>query len=70
MRMMRLASGGVLAQRELQRMIAEKGLAVAEAQMAAAARIITGAGMADAARSASKVYERKVRANRRRLSRS
>jgi hypothetical protein len=28
-RMMRLASGGALAQRELQRMVAEKGIAIA-----------------------------------------
>jgi hypothetical protein len=70
MRMMRLASGGPLAQREMQRMIAEKGIAIAEAQVAAAAKMIMGAGMAGATKSASNVYRRKVRANRRRLSRS
>lgn len=70
MRIVRLASGGALAQREMQRMVAEKGQAIAESQMAAAARMTMGAGMAEAAKSASNVYRRKVRANRRRLSRS
>ena len=69
MRLMRLASGGALAQRETQRMLAEKGVAILEAQMAAAARMTMGAGVAEAAKSASNVYRRKVRANRRRLSR-
>jgi hypothetical protein len=32
MRMMRLASGGALAQRELQRMVAEKGISTAQKQ--------------------------------------
>jgi hypothetical protein len=60
MRLMRLASGGALAQREARRMIAEKGVAIAEAQMAAAARMTRGSGMAEAAKSASNVYRRKV----------
>ena len=67
MRMMRLASGGALAQREMQRMVAEKGLAMTEAQFSAATRIMMGAGIAGATKSASDVYRRKVRANRRRL---
>jgi hypothetical protein len=67
MRLMRLASGGALAQREAQRMIAEKAVAFGEAQVAAAAKLITGAGMPTAAKSASDVYRRKVGANRRRL---
>lgn len=67
MRMTRLASGGALAQREMQRMIAEKGIAVAQAQVAAAAKMIVGAGVAGAAKSACNVYRRKVRANRQRL---
>ena len=70
MRMMRLASGGALAQREMQRMVAEKGLAMTEAQLAAASKVMMGAGVAGATKSASDVYRRKVRANRRRLSRS
>jgi hypothetical protein len=67
MRLMRLASGGALAQREAQRMVAEKAIAVGEAQVAAAAKLMRGGGTAAAAKSASDVYRRKVRANRRRL---
>jgi hypothetical protein len=69
MRMMRLASGGALAQRETQRMVAEKGIAIAQAQAAAAAKMISGGGIAAMSKSASNVYRRKVRANRRRLAR-
>jgi hypothetical protein len=67
MRLMRLASGGALAQREAQRMIVEKGFTFAEAQFAAATRMMAGAGIAGATRSATDVYRRKVRKNRRRL---
>ena len=67
MRLGRLASGGALAQREAQRMVIEKGLTFAEAQMAAAAKIMAGVGIAGAAKSASDIYLRKVRSNRRRL---
>jgi hypothetical protein len=69
MRMMRLASGGALAQREMQRMFAEKGIAIAQAQTAAATKMVTGGGIAAMQKSASDVYRRKVRANRRRLMR-
>jgi hypothetical protein len=69
MRLMRLAVGGALAQREAQRMVAEKVTALAEAQTAAVAKMITGRGMAAATKSASAVYRRKVRANKRRLAR-
>ena len=67
LRMMRLASGGALAQRELQRMVAEKAIAIAQAQAAAATKMIKGGGIAAMQKSASDVYRRKVRANRRRL---
>jgi len=67
MRMMRLASGGALAQREMQRMVAEKGIAIAQAQAAAAPKMVTGGGIAAMQKSACDVYRRKVRANRRRL---
>ena len=67
MRLMRLAAGGALAQREAQRMVIEKGLTFAEAQVAAAAKMMTGAGIAGATKSASGIYRRKVRSNRRRL---
>jgi hypothetical protein len=69
MRLMRLVVGGALAQREAQRMVAEKVTVLAEAQTAAAAKMITGRGMAAATKSASAVYRRKVRANQRRLAR-
>ena len=69
MRLMRLAAGGALAQREAQRMVAEKVTAIAEAQAAAVAKMIMGGGMAAAIKSASAVYRRKVRANQRRLTR-
>jgi len=69
MRLMRLAVGGALAQREAQRMITEKIAATAEAQATAISKMIVGGGMAAAAKSASAVYQRKVRANRRRLTR-
>jgi hypothetical protein len=68
-RLMRLAVGGALAQREAQRMVAEKVTAIAEAQAAATTKMIIGGGMAAATKSASSVYQRKVRANRRRLTR-
>ena len=67
MRMARLASGGALAQRETQRMVIEKGLTFAEAQLAAAAKMMTGVGISGATKSASDIYRQKVRANRRRL---
>jgi hypothetical protein len=69
MRLMRLAVGGALAQREAQRMVAEKVTAIAEAQAAAITKMIMGGGMAAATKSASAVYQRKVRANQRRLTR-
>jgi hypothetical protein len=68
-RLTRLVSGGAVAQREAQRMLTEKYFAFAQAQMTAAARMMGGAGVAGAAKSASDVYRRKVRSNRRRLMR-
>jgi energy-converting hydrogenase Eha subunit H len=69
MRLMRLASGGALAQREVQRMVTEKCLTFAQAQMTAATKTIAGVGISGATKSASDVYRRKVRSNRRRLAR-
>ena len=65
MRMMRLVSGGALAQREMQWMFAEKRIAIAQAQ--AATKMVAGGGIAAMQKSASDVYRRKVRANRRQL---
>ena len=67
MRLTRLASGGALAQREAQRMVMEKGLTFAEAQMAAATKMMRGVGAAGAMKSASDTYRRKLKSNRRRL---
>ncbi len=67
MRMMRLVSGGALAQREMQWMFAEKRIAIAQAQAAAATKMVAGGGIAAMQKSASDVYRRKVRANRRQL---
>jgi hypothetical protein len=67
MRLTRLASGGALAQREAQRMVMEKGVTFAQAQMAAATKMMLGAGVAGATKSASDIYRRKLRSNRRRL---
>ena len=69
MRLMRPAVGGALAQREAQRMVAEKVTASVEAQAAAITKMLMGGRMAAATKSASAVYQRKVRANRRRLTR-
>ncbi|HET9715728.1 MAG TPA: hypothetical protein VFP60_06030 [Pseudolabrys sp.] len=69
MRMLRIMSGGAGAQREMQRMILEKASALSQAQASAAAKLAGGGGVSRAAKSASNVYRKKVRANRRRLSR-
>lgn len=69
MRLMRLASGGALAQREMRRMVVEKVLSFTEAQLAMAAKMMAGAKMDGVAKSGANVYRRKVKANRRRLGR-
>src|SRR5262249_17863131 len=51
------------------RMVAEKVAAIADAQAAAITKMIMGGGMAAATKSASAIYQRKVRTNRRRLTR-
>jgi hypothetical protein len=66
LRLMRLATGGAVAQREAARMISEKAAAVPMAQMAAAAALATGR---KPGRAAFKSYRSGVRRNRRRLSR-
>ena len=69
LRMIRLAAGGKRANREAQRMIVEKGVAMAAAQMAAAAALVGGAGPSKVAKQAFGPFKRKVSRNRRRLSR-
>lgn len=69
LRMMRLAAGGARGRAEANRMVAEKVGALAEAQTAAAAAILTGRGRKVVAGKVLNTYKKRVRANRRRLSR-
>lgn len=68
LRMMKLASGGAAATAEMERMVTEKVEAAMVAQAHLASGLMTGAG-AEGPRRAMAHYRRKVRANRRRLSR-
>jgi hypothetical protein len=68
LRMMRLASGDARGQAELNRMVVEKIAALGEAQMAAATAIMNGHKDHVVARKALSVYRKRVRENRRRLS--
>jgi hypothetical protein len=69
LRMMRLASGGARAQAEMTRMVSEKAAAIAEAQVAATGAVMTGRKDHVAAGKALKVFTKRVKANKRRLSR-
>ncbi len=69
LRMLRLAAGGARAEAEASRMVTEKILAAGEAQMTAAAATMRGHKKHVVAVKALNVYGRRVRANRRRLSR-
>jgi len=69
LRMMRLAGGGAAAMSEAQRMVLEKVVAGAQAQLGAGMALAAGRGMAGAKRAAAKPYRRAIRANRRRLTR-
>ena len=68
LRMMRLSAGGPLAAAEAQLMVAEKIRAAAELQSRAWVNAVTGAAPVSPAAAVTH-YRRKVRANRRRLSR-
>jgi hypothetical protein len=68
-RMLRLAAGGARAEAEASRRLAEKVLAACEAQMAAAMAAMRGHKEHVIAGKALNVYGKRVRANRRRLSR-
>ena len=70
LRMLRLASGDVRGQAELNRMVVEKIAAATEAQVAAAAALLNGHKDHVIAGKALTVYKKRVRANRRRLSES
>jgi hypothetical protein len=69
LRMLRLAGGGARAQTEANRMAAEKAAAIAEAQVAAAAAVMAGRKSHAVAGKALGVIRKRVRANKRRLSR-
>jgi hypothetical protein len=69
LRMLRLAAGGVRAEAEASRMVTEKIMAAGEAQMAAAMGAMGGHKEHVIAVKALSVYGKRVRANRRRLSR-
>jgi hypothetical protein len=69
LRMMRLAAGGARGRAEASRMVAEKVSALAEAQTAAAAAILTGRREKIIAGKVLSTYRKRVRANRRRLTR-
>ena len=68
LRMMRLASGGARAQAEARRMVVEKATATAEAQLAATTAALAGSKDHVIAEKAMKVFRKRVRANKRRLS--
>jgi len=70
LRMLRLASGDVRGQAQLNRMVVEKIAALAEAQVAATAAMMNGHKDHVIAGKALTVYKKRVRANRRRLSES
>jgi hypothetical protein len=69
LRMLRLAAGGTRAEAEASRMVTEKILAAGEAQMTAAASAMRGHKKHVIAGKALNAYSKRVRANRRRLSR-
>jgi hypothetical protein len=69
LRMLRLTAGGARAEAEASRMATEKILAAGEAQMAAATATMRGQKKHVVVGKALNVYRKRVRANRRRLSR-
>jgi hypothetical protein len=68
LRTLRIAKGGARAEAETQRMITEKVAALAEAQLAATAATLRGSKKHRVAKKAMTVYAKRVRRNRRRLS--
>lgn len=69
LRMLRLAAGGHRMEAEATRMVTEKIAAAAEAQVAAAIATVGGRPHHVVANKSIRVLKRRVRANRRRLSR-
>jgi hypothetical protein len=68
MRLIRLAAGGMSNQAEVTRMISEKVAAFAEAQMKCGLAIATGHSPEVVANKAVRILSKRVKANRRRLS--
>jgi hypothetical protein len=69
LRMMRIAGGGVRGQTEARRMVAEKIAAVTEAQTTAVSAIMKGSKDTVVGSKVLRVLNKRVRANKRRLSR-
>ena len=69
LRMLRLAAGGARAEAEATRMVTEEILAAGEAQVTTVAAAMRGQKKHVVAGKALNVYRKRVRANRRRLSR-
>jgi hypothetical protein len=69
LRMLRLAAGGARMEAEVTRMITEKPAAAAEAQAVAAVAAMKGHPQHVVAGKTLKVFKKRVRANKRRLSR-
>ncbi|MFY9754507.1 MAG: hypothetical protein WAK37_01040 [Pseudolabrys sp.] len=69
LRCLRVAGGGALAQSETTRMITEKVQALGEAQTAAAIGAVSGRSGRQIAKKVAGVYKKRVRGNRRRLTR-
>lgn len=68
-RLMRFASGGIAGKTEVHRMVNEKISALGEVAMAVASSAATGKTGSSAAHRVLKVYRKRVRANKHRLSR-
>ena len=68
LRGLRMAQGGARARTEAQRMVTEKVAALAEAQVTATTATLKGGKKHRVAKRALSVYSRRVRRNRRRLS--
>ena len=69
LRMMKLAMGGAPSRVEAHRMVQEKIAAVGEAVTAAASAAASAGSRPTAARKVLRVYKKRVRSNKRRLSR-
>jgi hypothetical protein len=68
LRLMRLAGGGAAGQSEAHLMVAEKVAALTEAHTAGATAAIKGGNGRDVAEKVMNVYKKRVRGNKRRLS--